>query len=127
MKKKIIIAIISTFSAGVVLIAACIGWFVYNNEYKLTLAGTENSPDGNYAVVFQMVGSPDWPFGSTAVRITVKEIKNNEKLRVIDTSIHNDGGVLSEYNWDVLWQDESVKIILKGSEQKDAVHIVMLY
>ena len=127
MKKKIIIAIISTFSAGVVLIAACIGWFVYNDEYKLTLAGTENSPDGKYAVVFQRVGSPDWPFGSTAVRITVKDINNKKKLKVINTSIHNDGGVLSKYNWDVLWQDESVKIILKGSEQKDAVHIVMLY
>ena len=49
-------------------------WFKKTEPLDETLAGTENSPDGNYAVIFQMVGNPDWPFGSTAVKITVKEI-----------------------------------------------------
>lgn len=126
MKKKIIISVISVLSAVVIFIAVCIGWFIYNNEYKLTLAGTENSPDGKYAVTFQMVGNPDWPFGSTTVKITVEETESRKKLKVIDTSIHDDGGILREYNWDVVWQNDSVKIILKGSEQEDTVHTVML-
>lgn len=126
MKKKIIIAVISVLSAIVIFVAACIGWFVYNNEYKLTLAGTENSPDGKYAVTFQMVGNPDRPFGSTTVKITLEETGSKKKLKVIDTSIQDDGGILREHNWDVVWQDDSAKIILKGSEQEDAVHTVML-
>ncbi len=75
---------------------------------------------------FQMVGNPDWPFGSTTVKITIEETGSKKKLKVIDTSIQDDGGILREYNWDVVWQDDSVKIILKGSEQEDAVHTVML-
>ena len=113
-------------SAIVIFIVAGIGWFIYNTEYKLTLAGTENSPDGKYTVTFQMVGSPDWPFGSTTVKITVEEIGSKKTLKVIDTSIDDDGVKLREDNWDVVWQDDSVKIILKGSEQEDAVHTVML-
>lgn len=127
MKKRVIIAIISTLSTITMFIAVFIGWFVYNNEYKLTLAGTENSPDGKYAVVFQMVGTPDWPFGSTTVKVTVEEANSKKKLKVIDTSISDDGGVLSEYNWDVLWQDGSVEIILKGSEQEDRIYTAMLH
>lgn len=126
MKKKIIITVIAILSAVVIFIVASIGWFVHDTEYKLTLAGTENSPDGKYAVTFQMVGNPDWPFGSTAVKVTVKGTDGNKIIKVIDTSIDDDGALLREKNWDVVWQDGSVKIILKGSEQEDAVHTVML-
>ena len=125
-KKKIIIAVISVLSTIIIFIAVSIGLFVYNTEYKLALAGTENSPDGKYTVIFQMVGNPDWPFGSTAVKVTVKETEGNKIVKVIDTSIDDDGAKLREDNWDVVWQDDSVKIILKGSEHEDAVHTVML-
>ncbi len=126
MKKKIKIAVISVFSAVAIFTVASIGWFVYNTEYKLTLAGTEISPDGKFTATLQMVGCPDWPFGSTSVRITVKETESKKKLKVIDTSIDDDGANLREENWDVVWQNGSVTIILKGSEQKDAVHAVAL-
>ena len=124
MKKKIKITVISVLSAVVIFIVASIGWFIYTTEYKLTLTGIENSPDGKYYITFQMVGCPDWPFGSTTVKVTVKETESKKKIKVINTSIDNDGANLSESNWDVIWNDSSVKIILKGQEQKDAVHTV---
>ena len=69
--KKLLIAIGSLLLAGILVFAAFLFHFEYVNEYKLTDTGTEVSPDGKYAVLFQMVGQPDWPFGATSVRVTV--------------------------------------------------------
>lgn len=113
-------------SAFAIFSAACIGWFIYSTQYKLTDTGTEISPDGKYIVVFQMVGEPEWPFGATSVKVTVKETEDNRQLKVIDTSIQDDGAILSEYNWDVVWQSNIVKITLKGSEQEDVIYAVPL-
>ena len=73
-----------------------------------------------------MIGTPV-SFGSTTVKIIVAEVSNHKILKVIDTSIQDDGGVLRKTNWDVSWLTNTVKITLRGSEQKDAIHIVTLY
>ena len=126
MKKKILIAVISVFSIAVILLVACVAWDEYINKYKLTDTGTETSPDGEYTVAFQMVGQPVWPFGPTSVKITVAQTKSGEKIKVIDTKIQDDGATLHKNNWEVVWKEDAVEIILKGSEQQDAVHTVLL-
>ncbi len=126
MKKKIIIIVVSLLSGLAVLASVHIGLSIYRNEYKLTDKGTELSPDGNFAVVFQMIGVPDWPFGPTHVKVTVKETESNEAIKIIDTYIQDDGATLRKDNWYVVWQSDSVEITLKGSEQEDSVYTVQL-
>ncbi len=126
MKKRIIIIVVSLFLGLAVLASVHIGLSIYKNEYKLTDKGTELSPDGNFAVVFQMVGVPDWPFGSTHVKVTVKDTESNETIKIIDTHIQDDGATLQKDNWYVVWQSDSVEITLKGSEQEDSVYTVQL-
>ena len=125
-KKRIIITVVSIFILIFLAVGYVIFAFIYNNNYKLTDAGTEISPDGKYSVLFQMVGQPEWPFGATTVKVTVKEVDSNKQLEVIDASIQDDGGILSEFNWDVVWKSDTVEITLKGSEQKDKSYIVPL-
>lgn len=126
MKKKIKIAVISVLSAIAVFIAASIGWSVYETEYKLTKTATEISPDGKYTATLYMVGCPDWPFGDTTVRVTIKQTGSLKKSEAFEADISDDGASLREDNWEVIWQENSVEIILKGSEQRDEVYTVTL-
>lgn len=125
MKKAVKIVLI-IFTTIIISVGIYIGQCVYKIEYRLTDKGEELSPDGKYAVLFQMVGEPDWPFGATTVRVTVRAVENNEKIKVIQTDIQDDGAVLREYNWNVLWEEDDVIITLIGSEQEDKVYEVML-
>ena len=126
MKKKIKIAVISMLLAIAVFIAAYIGWYVYETEYKLTLTATEISPDDKYTATLHMVGCPEWPFGDTTVRVTIKKKGSWKKTEVIEADIYDDGASLREDNWEVVWQDSSVTIILRGCEQRDEVYTVTL-
>lgn len=126
MKKKIIIIVVSLFLGLIILGSMHIGLSIYRNEYKLTDKGTELSPNDSFAVVFQMVGVPDWPFGSTHIKVTVKDTKSNETIKIIDTYIQDDGATLRKENWYVVWQSDSVEITLKGSEQEDSVYTIQL-
>ena len=133
-KKKTIIAVVSTsiliFILIFILVFSATRYFIfsfiYSNNYKLTDVGTEISPDGKYSVLFQMVGQPEWPFGATTVKVTVKEVDSNKQLEVIDASINDDGATLRNSNWTVVWQSDTVEITLKGSEQEDKSYIVPL-
>lgn len=126
MKRKIIIACVSVLAVFVLLIAGLVGWFIYADNYQLSDRGRSSSPDGRYEVVFHQVGSPQWPFGSVDVRATLRIKESKKKIEVIETSIRNDGVPFYEQDWSVVWQDESVEITLRGSEQEDAVYLVPL-
>ena len=93
-----------------------VGIYIYLDKYMLTNKGTEISPDGEYKIVFQQVGSPEWPLGSVSVKVTVKNNKSNKNIDVIKTSLNNDGSSFSKYNWDVVWHDEKVEITLEGAD-----------
>ena len=126
MKKKIKIAVISVLSAIAVFIAAFIGWSVYETEYKLTKTATEISPDGKYTATLYMVGCPEWPFGDTTVRVTIKETESRKRLEAFEADISDDGRNLHEDNWQVNWQENSAEIVLKGCEQRDEIYTVTL-
>lgn len=49
-----------------------IGGFTYVTKYRITDIDTEASDDGQYEVIFQAVGEPDWPFGYSHARIVLK-------------------------------------------------------
>lgn len=124
--KKAVKIILCIVLAVVLFVAASVGRTVYITEYRLTDKGTELSPDGKYSVLFQMVGEPDWPFGATTVRVTVKNTETGEEIEVIQTDIHDDGALLRENNWNVEWYEEEVKITLIGSEQNNDVYNIDL-
>lgn len=126
MKRKIKIAVVSALSAVTIFVVAGIGWYVYETEYKLTKTATEISPDGKYTATLYMVGCPDWTFGDTTVKVTIKETESRKKSKIIEADISDDGKNLHEDNWQVIWQENSVEVILRGSEQRDEVYTVML-
>lgn len=80
---------------------------------------TYNSPNGEYSLVFEQMGDPEWPFGPTDVRLTLKK-HDGKIIERISTQISDDGANAREYNIaSITWNDDAVIIILRASEMKD--------
>lgn len=78
-----------------------------------------NSPDGEYALVFEQMGDPEWPFGATDIRLTLKNEKG-KVIKRISTQLHDDGANAGEHNVaSVQWDDEGVSVVLRASEMED--------
>ena len=97
-----------------------IGSYVYVTKYKITDIDASVSPDGKYEVLFQSVGDPDWPFGHSHARITLKQ--DDKTIEQFKFAVANDGGVLHPENWHVSWDDTCVIITISGEEQDDALY-----
>ena len=96
------------------------GSYVYVTKYKITDIDSSVSPDGKYEVLFQSVGDPDWPFGHSHARITLKQ--DDKSIKQFKLDVANDGGVLHPENWHVSWDDTCVIITISGEEQDDALY-----
>lgn len=80
---------------------------------------TYNSPDGEYSLVFEQMGSPEWPFGATDVRLTLKDNKG-KKINRVSTQVHNDGVDADEWNIkSITWNDDDVVVVLRSAEAED--------
>ncbi|MBO7273395.1 MAG: hypothetical protein J6V22_00925 [Clostridia bacterium] len=80
---------------------------------------TYHSPDGEYSLVFEQMGDPEWPFGPTDVRLTLKN-HDGKIVERVSTQVFNDGANASEYNVaSVSWNDNSVIVILRACEMED--------
>ena len=80
---------------------------------------TYNSPNGEYSLIFEQMGSPEWPFGATDVRLTLKSY-DGKTIKRLSTQVHNDGGCANEWNIkSVSWNNDAVVVILRGSEMQD--------
>lgn len=78
-----------------------------------------NSPDGEYSLVFEQMGSPAWPFGPADVRLTLKN-HNGKMIDRVSAQVFNDGGSASEWNIAaVSWGNDSVIVVLRGAEMQD--------
>ena len=86
------------------------GCYVYVTKYKITDIDSSVSPDGKYEVLFQRVGDPDWPFGHSHARITLKQ--DDKTMEQFKLDVANDGGVLHPENWHVSWDDTCVIITI---------------
>ena len=124
-KKKIVLSVILT-----VLICGIGILVLYWNGVFDRLLPTDiakvDSPDGNYVLVFQQVGVPEWPFGLTHVRLVLKD-RNGRKRTTVNTSIANDGSTADEWNIkSVEWKEKAVVVVLQASEMDDR-EIVLEY
>ena len=80
---------------------------------------TYPSPDGEYSLVFEQMGSPAWPFGPTDVRLTLKN-HGGKMIDRISTHVFNDGGNASEWNIAAIsWNDDAVIVVLRACEMED--------
>ena len=59
-------------------------------------------------------------------KVSIKDVENDKNIKVIKTSISDDGTSLRESNWTVVWYDDEVQITLRGTEQEDANYTVAL-
>lgn len=122
--KKMLKWIAISLAVVMFALALWMGWFIYVTEYRITDIDTDISPDGQYALQFQAVGEPDFPFGDSHARIVLK--RGNTILAKTGTlDVANDGGTLAKGNWDTEWKDDRAIVTLHGEEQPDA--FVVLY
>lgn len=91
--------------------------FSYVTNYKVTTCDTAVSLDGEYQLILQSVGEPDFPFGVSDGRLVLK--KDKTKISTMDFVLHNDGGFITGNCWNVFWYDEYVETTLMGEEQLD--------
>lgn len=117
-----------TFMKGVCGIAAVIlaalllliGSFIYVTRYRITDIDTATSEDGQYEVIYQAVGEPDWPFGYSHVRLVLK--RGQEIITKYKFDVANDGGSPSAEQWSVGWKDDHVEALVTGEEQPDRLY-----
>lgn len=69
-----------------------------------------------------MVGAPEWPFGATHCRFDL--LRNHKRLIEYPFSIQDDGAVAHEDNFNVIWNENNITVIVSGSEQKDKVYVL---
>lgn len=69
-----------------------------------------------------MIGEPDWPFGSTHCRFDL--FKDDKRIIKYPFSIHNDGANAHEDNFDIIWNEDNVTVIVSGSEQNDIEYVL---
>lgn len=105
----------------VIIFGCLIAKYIYDTEYKVTKVSEYTNPTNQYNVVFQAVGAPEWPFGSTQIKITllddVKKVVKSFKYYIND-----DGARAGEHNIHVKWFENYVEITLSGSEQEDDIY-----
>lgn len=117
-----IVLIISSITAALI-IGACLflsalwgGAFNFMHTKEIV---TYNSPDGEYSLVFEQMGAPQWPFGPTDVRLTLKS-HEGKIIERVSTQLSDDGANASEYNIvSVSWNDDAVIVVLRASEMKN--------
>ena len=115
MKKKKVKVVLSVIMA----VFVC-GFVVLVLYWKL------ESPDGKYVLIYQQVGDPEWPFGSTDVRLVLKD-RDGRKIASVNTFIADDGSAASEMNIkSVEWKEKAVVVVLQASEMDDR-EIVLEY
>ena len=68
------------------------------------------------------MGEPDWPFGATHCRFTLR----GEGRQILERafSIQDDGAVARADNFAVRWRADGVQVVVSGSEQGDRVYVL---
>ena len=85
-----------------------------------------SSPDGEYSLIFEQMGDPQWPFGPTDVRLTLKH-RGGRTIKRVSTQLRDDGANAGEGNiLSISWNDDAVVVILRASEMED-MEVVIAY
>ena len=118
---KVLLLILSIVAVLIILMyLLCVAsWHGVFDQNEIKEIATYNSPDGEYSLIFEQIGDPAWPYGSTDVRLTLKD-HNCKMIGRISTHIQNDGWDASERSVvSVSWNDYAVVVVLCGSEMQD--------
>lgn len=113
-----ITSVVTAFILGTYLLfCACWnGAFNFLHPKEIT---TYNSPDGEYSLVFEQIGAPQWPFGATDVRLTLKN-RDGKIIERVSAQLSDDGANAGEHNIvAVSWNDDAVTVLLRASEMED--------
>ena len=123
-KNKIVLIILSTLF---VIVIAFIGTFVlwWNGAFdKFIVREIVSYEENGYTLIFQQLGDPQWPFGSTEVRLILKN-QQGKIINKYDTSIQDDGANAGERNIALVeWFEDRVIVILCASEMEDREIII---
>lgn len=121
-KNKIVLIILSTL-----FVIAFIGTFVlwWNGAFnKFDVRDIVSYEENGYTLTFQQLGEPQWSFGSTDVRLLLKD-QQGKIIKKYDTSISDDGVDAGEHNVaSVEWFDDKVVVVLQASEMEDREIII---
>lgn len=123
-KNKAVVIILSILF---VIVIALVGTFNlwWNGAFnKLDVRDIVSYEENGYTLIFQQLGEPQWSFGSTDVRLLLKN-QQGKVLNKYDTSIHDDGANAGERNIaSVEWHEDKVIVILCASEMEDREIII---
>ena len=112
----VLAAVTFVFAAYSFVIALWSGAFNFLQPKEIK---TFESPNGEYSLVFEQMGDPQWPFGPTDVRLTIR----NREGKIIgreSTQLSDDGANAGEHNvGSVLWKEDGVTVVLVASEMED--------
>ena len=113
---------LAAVGAVALCLAALAGGIWYRVEVAPTEVLTDVSPDGAYELTIDRVGEPDWPFGATHCRFTLR----GEGRQILERafSIQDDGAVARADNFAVRWRADGVQVVVSGSEQGDRVYVL---
>lgn len=120
MKKRAwkVLLLIETFVLAIEALCVCVSLVTYK---RIDLF-REVSPDGGYVLLIQELGTPDWPFGSDLLKITLYENNNNLHYSASFRADVSNNGMQAIYK--VEWLEEGVQIALMGSGQNTAYYIL---
>lgn len=119
--KQRILKILLLIETLIIVSVVLWGCFTFMNS-KTTELLRETSPDGNYLLIIQELGTPDWPFGADHLKISLYEQNAEPRYRVsFQADISNDGCTAS---YEIEWLEDSVQIALIGSEQPTAYYVL---
>ena len=104
------------------LMATLIGGFTYATKYRINPVDSSVSPDGKYELLFQQIGDPEWPFGSTHARLVLRD--ESGIITKYPFYVLNDGCSVHQDSWKVTWTDTYVKVVISGEEQNDDQYIL---
>ncbi len=117
-----IILIILSIAVAFIIGAGLFISALWNGAFNFMLPkeiATYNSPDGNYSLVFEQMGDPEWSFGPTDIRLTLKD-HDGKIIERVSAQLFDDGVNASEYNIEsISWNEDAVIVIIRASEMKD--------
>ena len=119
--RKVLLLILSIVAVLIILMyLLCVAsWHGVFDQNEIKEIATYNSPDGEYSLIFEQIGDPAWPYGSADVRLTLKD-HNGKMIDRVSTKIQDDGWSADEHSVkSVSWNEDSVVVVLCGSEMKD--------
>ena len=121
--KKITIIFSALLITGIMLLVAFVLW--WNGAFnKFDVRDIASYEEKGYTLTFQQLSEPQWSFGSTDVRLLLKD-QQGKILEKYDTSIQHDGANAGERNIaSVEWFDDKVVVVLQASEMEDREIII---